>query len=105
MHDATSIASGAARVSCEIRATRSDQGGKLDAVIKATGAVAGSYVFDVRKGTEGKVTSQSGEFSIDSTSPSEIKKASLDLEPGEAYDASLEVKWPNGSPSCSSSVR
>jgi hypothetical protein len=51
-----------------------------------------------------EVASESGDFAVEDEAPTEIKKASVDLESGEAYDASLAVKWPNGSSSCSSSV-
>ncbi len=94
----------AAGVSCEIRATRDDRGGKLDAVIRATGPVAGTFNFTVRKRSGGDPVSRSGDFKVENASPAEIKKASIALDPGEAYDASLQVKWPNGSSSCSSSV-
>ena len=93
----------ASRISCEIRATRDDQGGKLDAVILATGPVAGTFTFSVRKGSGAAPVLQSGDFKVEGTSPAEIKKASISLDPGEAYNASLQVKWPNGSSSCSSS--
>jgi CsgH protein len=94
----------AARVSCEIRATRDDRGGKLEAVILATGPVAGTFNFTVRKRGGGDPISQAGDFKVEDSSPAEIKKASIALDPGEAYNASLQVKWPNGSSSCSSSV-
>jgi hypothetical protein len=94
----------AARVSCEIRATRDDRGGKLDAVILATGPVAGTFNFTVRKRGGGDPVSQSGNFKVENASPVEIKRARIALDPGEAYEASLQVKWPNGSSSCSSSV-
>ncbi len=94
----------AARVSCEIRATRDDHGGKLDAVILASGPVAGTFNFTVHKRGGGDPVSQSGDFKVEDASPAEIKKASIALDPGEAYDASLQVKWPNGSSSCSSSI-
>jgi hypothetical protein len=98
---ATPIAS---HVSCQIRTTRDGSGGKLDAVILASGPVAGTYTFTVRKRGGNDPISQSGDFKVEGASPSEIKKASIPLVPGEAYDASLQVKWPNGSSSCSSSV-
>ena len=92
------------RVSCEIRAAQNDGGGKLDAVITASGPVSGTFQFTVRKRSGGNVISRSGDFEVASASPTEVKKASVDLDPNEAYDASLEIKWPNGSSSCSSSV-
>jgi hypothetical protein len=103
-NDMTGNAAAAARVSCEIRASRHDGAGKLDAIISAAGPISGTYVFTVRKRTGGEVISQSGDFKAEGSSPTEITKASVDLEPGAGYDASLEVKWPNGSSSCSSSV-
>ena len=81
----------ASRVSCEIRATHDDKGGKLDAVIMATGPVAGTYIFTVRKRSGNAPVSQSGDFKVEGASPAEIKKASIALESGEAYDASLQV--------------
>jgi hypothetical protein len=102
--DGIEMTQAAAKVGCEIRATRNDAAGKLDAVISATGPVSGSFVFKVQKRAGGAVTSQSGDFKIDTASPSEVKKASIDLEPGQAYDASLTIKWPGGSSSCSASV-
>src|SRR5262245_52870327 len=104
MDNTTPMIPAAARVSCEIRANHDSSGGKLDAVILATGPIAGTFTFTVRKRGGGDVTSQSGDFKVDDASPAEIKKASIALASGEAYDASLEVKWPNGSSSCSSSV-
>ncbi|MFZ5673688.1 MAG: curli-like amyloid fiber formation chaperone CsgH [Pseudomonadota bacterium] len=103
--DMTSIAMAAARVGCEIRASRNNDAAKLEAIVKASGPVAGSYTLDVRKGSGGAVVSKSGDFKVDSTTPSEVKAVSLDLEPGESYDASLSIKWPNGSSSCSGSLR
>ncbi len=100
----TPIVPAAARVSCEIKAMRDDTGARLDAVIRGTGPIAGTFVFTVRKRSGGKVISQSGDFKVENASPAEIKKASIDLEPGQAYDAHLDVKWPNGSSSCSSSI-
>jgi hypothetical protein len=105
MQNVNSTVATAAGVKCEIRTVRDDRGGKVEAIIRATGAVAGTYVFDIRKRSSGETTSQSGDFEIDSISPTEIKKASIELEPGQAYDASLKVKWPNGASSCSASVR
>jgi hypothetical protein len=94
----------ASRVSCEIRTTHNAEGGKLDAVILATGPVTGTYTFTVHKRGGNDPISQSGDFKVESAAPAEIKKASIALAAGEAYDASLQVKWPNGSSSCSSSV-
>jgi len=102
--DGNEMTYAAAKVGCEIRATRNDAAGKLDAVISATGPVSGSFVFNVRKRAGGVVASKSGDFKIDSASPSEVNKASVDLEPGQAYDASLAIKWQGGSSSCSASV-
>lgn len=104
MQDISKISSAtAARVSCEIRTQRNDAGARLDAVIRATGTVSGTFEFKVRNRANGETTSQSGDFAIDSASPTEIKKASLALARGEAYDATLAVKWPNGASSCSAS--
>jgi hypothetical protein len=104
MDDMTPIVPAAARVSCEIRATRNATGAKLDGVIKASGPVSGSFHFTVRKRGGEEVVSQSGDFTVEDASPTEIKKASIDLDPSEAYQASLKVKWPNGSSSCSGSM-
>jgi hypothetical protein len=103
--DVKSAVPKSAGVSCEIQTLRSDMSTRLVAVIRAKGAVAGTYVLSVRRRAGGEVTSQSGDFEIDSNSPAEIKKASIALEPGQAYDASLAVKWPSGTSSCSASVR
>jgi hypothetical protein len=94
MRNVSNTVAKAARVRCE----------KVEAVIRSTGAVAGTYVFNIRKRSSGETTSQSGDFEIDNASATEVKKASIELELSEAYDASLKVKWPNGS-SCSASVR
>jgi hypothetical protein len=104
MDDMTVFTPAAARVSCEIRTSRSEGGGKLNAIIIAAGPVSGSFKFTVRKRGSGEIISQSGEFNVESASPKEIKKASVDLDAGAAYDASLELNWPNGSSSCSSNV-
>jgi hypothetical protein len=45
----TATAQAAGRVSCEIRASRHDGGGKLDAIIRATGPIAGTFMFVARK--------------------------------------------------------
>jgi hypothetical protein len=104
MDDMGAIVPAAARVSCEIRATQTEGGGKLDAVIMAAGSVSGTFQFTVRKRSGGDVISRSGDFKVESASPAEINKASVNLDSKEGYDASLEVKWPNGSSSCSSRV-
>jgi hypothetical protein len=104
MDDMSAITQAAQRVSCEIRATRTEAGGTLNAVILASGPVSGTFEFTVRKRAGGEVISQSGDFKVDNATPTEIKKASVKLDAKEAYDASLTVKWPNGSSSCSSQV-
>jgi hypothetical protein len=81
-----------------------DSGRKLDAVILASGPVAGTYTFTVRNRGGNDPVSQSGDFKAEGTSPAESKKASIAFNAGEAYDASLQVTWPNGSSSCSSSI-
>jgi hypothetical protein len=92
-------------VGCEIRASRNDAGTRLDAVISATGAVAGKYSFrvDPRGGGE-PLISETSEFAIDSATPTEVKKAGVDLPAGEGYDASLSIEWPDGMSSCSASA-
>lgn len=69
----------------------------------SSGPVSGTYTFTANKRSGNAPVSQSGDFKVDSASPAEIKKASIALRPGEAYDALLQVRWPNGSTSCSSS--
>jgi hypothetical protein len=88
MDDMTPIVPATARVSCEIRATRSDTAAKLDGVITASGPVSGTFVFTVRKRAGSEVVSQSGDFNVEDSSPTEVKKASIDLDPNEAYQAS-----------------
>jgi CsgH protein len=101
----TNSAQAAPRVNCTIKAAHQNGTGKLDAVIMASGPIEGTFIFTVRKSSGGEPVTQSGDFKVDDEKPVEIKKASIDLEPGQAYDASLKVQWPNGSSSCSSSVR
>jgi hypothetical protein len=93
-----------ANVSCRIQTMISKGTARLDAIVTGAGPVSGTYTFKVNKVAGHTVVSESGPFKIESASPSEIKKASIDLEPGEAYNASLTVTWPNGSSSCSSHV-
>jgi hypothetical protein len=97
-------AEAAVKVGCEIRATRSDAGTRLDAIISASGKVSGTYSFRVEPRGSGKPMSEEGRFDIESPTPSEVKKVALDLLPGAGYDASLKIRWPNGSSSCSASV-
>jgi len=92
------------QLGCEIRATRNDAGTRLDAVITGSGPVSGTYAFTVRKRAGDEVTSETGNFEIKSSTPSEIKKAGINLEPGDGYEASLMIEWPNGSSSCSAAV-
>src|SRR5215216_514828 len=93
-----------AQVGCEIRATNNPSGTRLDAVISASGAVKGTYSFEVNSRSGQKMTSKTGDFKIESTAPSEIKTAGLDLPPGQGFEASLTIKWQNGTSSCSASV-
>jgi len=93
-----------ANVSCKIRTMVSEGTARLDAIIIGAGPVSGTYTFKVDKVPGPSVISESGPFKIESASPSEVKKASIDLEQGVAYSASLTVTWPNGSSSCSSRV-
>src|SRR5687768_2139634 len=66
MGDMNAITPAAAqRVSCEIRATQTEAGGKLDAVIVASGPVSGTFQFTVRKRAGGDVISQSGDFEVE----------------------------------------
>ena len=95
----------AMQVGCEIRASKSDAGTRLDAVISASGPVSGRYAFRVEPQSGGEpLISEEADFSIDSPSPSEVKKAGIDLPPGEGYSASLSIEWPNGSSSCSAAA-
>jgi hypothetical protein len=91
-------------VGCEIRTIRNEMGTSLNAIISGSGPVSGTYVFNVSSDSGEAVKAESGKFTITSASPTEIKKASLDLEPNKGYRASLKIEWPNGSSSCSSSV-
>jgi hypothetical protein len=92
------------QLGCEIRATRNDARTRLDAVITGSGPVSGTYSFKVRKRAGDEVTSETGNFEIKSSTPSEIKKAGIDLEHGDGYEALLTIDWPNGSSSCSAAV-
>jgi len=89
-----------ASVSCDIRADRNDAGTRLEAVINASGPVAGTYVFTVKSGSSAPKT-QRGEFDIKSAGPSQVKKEAIDLAAGKPYAATLDVKWPGGASSCS----
>ena len=101
----TPILTVAAQVGCEIRASRSDAGTRLDAVISATGPVSGRYAFRVEPQSGGEpLISEEADFTIEAASPSEVKKAGIDLPPGEGYSASLSIEWPNGSSSCSAAA-
>jgi hypothetical protein len=93
------------QVGCEIRASKNDAGTRLDAVISATGAIAGTYAFRVEPSSGGApLIDEEAEFQIDSTTPSEVKKAGVDLPPGQGYSASLSINWPGGMSSCSTSA-
>ena len=91
-------------VSCEIRATRNSTVATLNAIISGSGPVSGTYVFNVSSDSGEAVRSESGKFTITSASPTEVKKASIDLEPDKGYRASLKIEWPNGSSSCFATV-
>ena len=97
-------ASVSVQVGCEIRATRKEAGTRLDALISASGPVSGTYSFSVDRRGGDKVISEAGDFTIESATPSEVKKAGVDLPPGDGYDALLTIEWPNGSSSCSAAV-
>jgi hypothetical protein len=90
-------------VGCEIRTSRHNEGTRLEAVISATGPVAGSYVLTVSHSGSSTPKLESGDFEITGQGRSEVKKAGIDLPPGESYSASLDVKWPGGSSLCSAS--
>jgi len=93
------------QVGCEIRTTKNADGTRLDAVISATGAVAGTYAFKVEpRGGGEPLIDERADFEIESDTPSEVKKAGLDLPAGEGYNASLSIEWPNGSSSCGTSA-
>ena len=93
------------QVGCEIRATKNAQGTRLDAVISASGAVAGTYAFKVEpSGGGAPLIDEQADFAIDSATASEVKKAGLDLPAGEGYEASLSIEWPNGASSCGASA-
>jgi len=80
MTDEMTATSLAARVNCEIRATSDDSGGKLDAVILATGPVAGTFTFTVRKRSGSGPTTQSGDFKVEGSSlPRSRRRASLSI--------------------------
>ena len=90
-----------AGVGCEIRASGTKNGKTLEAIISGSGPVVGSYSFRVERSSKSGVTVDSGNFEIQAGPPSEIKSAKIDLSPTETYRATLEVKWANGSSSCS----
>jgi hypothetical protein len=92
------------QVGCEIRATRDNATTRLDAIISASGAISGTFMFTVKKQGGDEVKSETGEFTTKSSQPSEVKKASITLPKGEGYEASLMVEWPNGSSSCSAAA-
>lgn len=93
------------QVGCEIRASRSDSGTRLDAVISASGPVQGSYDFRVEPARGGDaLISEQSEFVIDGPGSSEVKKAGIDLPAGQGYRASLSIDWPNGTSSCSAAA-
>jgi hypothetical protein len=93
-----------AGVNCEIRAIRHSTGTNLNAIISGSGPVFGTYVFIVKRDGGEAVRSESGDFRINSASPTEIKKASIDLDRNSGYRASLRIEWPSGSSSCSANV-
>lgn len=94
-----------AQVGCEVRATRSDSGTRLDAIITATGPVAGRYSFRVEPASGGEpAMAEESEFAIEEAGPFEVKKAGVDLPAGAGYRASLSIEWPNGASSCSAAA-
>src|SRR5687768_4903801 len=92
-----------ASVRCEIRASSGSAGVTLDAMISASGPTAGTYFFRVERNGKSGPTIDSGDFETTEGGPSEIKRASVALSPGESYRAELKVKWAGGSSSCSAS--
>jgi hypothetical protein len=92
-----------AQVGCEIRASGNGSGKTLEAIISSSGPVGGTYSFKIERSGQSGVIVESGKFETQSATPSEIRGARIALSPSETYRAELEVKWPNGSSSCSAS--
>ena len=94
-----------AKVRCAIHASKDDAGTRLDAVISGNGPVSGTFAFRVEPHGGGTpLFDEHGNFEIESTAPSEVKRAGLDLPADQSYDASLSIVWPNGSASCKAST-
>ena len=92
------------QVGCEIVVARNTDGTQIDAVISASGAVSGTYNFEIKPAGGGEpLFHEAREFNVASDSPSAITTSRFKLPPGEGFNASLSAKWPNGSSSCSSS--
>ena len=101
---AVAEASNPVQVGCEIVVARNTDGTQIDAVISASGAVSGTYKFDVKPAGGGEpLFEEAKEFNVASDSPSSITTSRFKLPAGKGFNASLSAKWPNGSSSCSSS--
>jgi hypothetical protein len=98
-------AAASAGIRCAIHAERDATRTRLAAIITGSGPLSGSYVFSVLpRGGGAPVFDERRDFTIEGGEPSEVKRVSTDLPPGEGYEASLTVVWPNGSASCQSSI-
>lgn len=99
------MAQNAVQVGCNIRTSKSETGTRLEAVIRASGPVSGTYRFKVDpEGGGAPLVSEEASFAIESAGSSEVKNSGMNLPSGSGYRASLTVEWPNGMSSCSASV-
>lgn len=101
----TAMASNSSSANCKIQSSKNSSGVRLDAVITASGPIIGSYTFKVMS-SDGSTRHafKKSDFSVDSQAKSQLFKTGVDLPAGSGYQASLEVEWPEGYSSCSSSV-
>lgn len=101
----TAMAGNSSNASCKIRSSKTGSDVRLDALVTASGPITGTYTFKVMSsdGTTRHAFRKS-DFSVDSPAKSQLFKTGVDLPAGPGYQASLEVEWPEGYSSCSTSV-
>lgn len=101
----TAMASNSSNASCKIRSSKDNSGVHVDAVITASGPIVGTYTFKVMS-SDGSTRHafKKSDFSVDSQAKSQLFETGVDLPAGSGYQASLEVEWPEGYSSCSSSI-
>jgi hypothetical protein len=95
-------APGPAGLACSIRVMEQPGALRLEAVVRASKAVAGRYVFGVMKqsSTGTSQNSQSGDFSVKAGGEQVVTSVVLDASARGHYSAKLSLDWKQGRNSC-----